>query len=246
MTGSRSVTRKAASLSEPAASAGTLASRLFPRGEAIEALKWLGLAAMLVEHWMRYVAGDLPAWAYAVGRLAFPLFVFALALGTRALATARLPAVIVRMLAFGIAAQVAQLAVDAPAGQANILFTFALGVTAVWLLESGWPPFLQALSLATIGVLGLWCEFGVMGVALVAVTVKLARAGEAPAVAWLAVAALVGALALPNRNHFALAAVPLALAVGRSGIRIPRVRRAFYWIYTLQFPMFAAIRMLGS
>ncbi len=49
MTGSRSVTRKAASLSEPAASAGTLASRLFPRGEAIEALKWLRLAAMLVE-----------------------------------------------------------------------------------------------------------------------------------------------------------------------------------------------------
>jgi hypothetical protein len=219
---------------------------VLPGREAIEPLKWLGVSAMLLEHWMRYAVGHLPDWAYAAGRLAFPLFVFALALATRDLPSARLPAIILRMLAWAIVAQLALLTVDAPAGQANILATFALGMTAAWLLESGLPLLLQAVALAAIGTAALWCEFGVVGVAFVAVTVKVARAGEAPLAAWLAVVVMLFALALPNRNHFALAAAPLAYAVGRSGIRVPRLRRAFYWIYVLQFPVFAAARSLAT
>lgn len=197
---------------------------------------------MLVEHWMRYGIGVLPDWAYAVGRLAFPLFVFALALGTARLPRARLPAIILRMLAWAIAAQAALLLVDAPDRQANILFTFALGLAAVWLVESEWPLFLQAVALAGITVAGLWCEFGVVGVAFVLVAVKVARAGDAPPAGWLAVAVMLAALALPNHTHFALLAAPLAVLVGRSGVRVPRIRHAFYWLYTLQFPAYALIR----
>jgi hypothetical protein len=62
-------------------------------------------------------------------------------------------------------------------------------------------------------------------------------------VAWLAVAGLLVTLAVPNGNHFALAAVPVALIVWRLGIRVPRVRGAFYWAYALQFPVFAGARM---
>ena len=199
---------------------------------------------MLVEHWMRYVVGDLPDWAYAVGRLAFPLFVFALALGASRLPRSKLAAIILRMLAWAIVAQAALLLVDAPERQANILFTFALGLAAVWLVEGEWPLLLQAVALAAIGVSGHWCEFGVVGVAFVAVTVRVARAGEAPPTAWLAVAFMLFALALPNHNHFALLAAPLAVLVGVSGIRVPRIRRAFYVLYALQFPVFAVIRGL--
>jgi hypothetical protein len=199
---------------------------------------------MLAEHWMRYVVGELPDWAYAVGRIAFPLFVFALALGASRLRREKLPAIVFRMLGWAIAAQATLLFVDAPDRQANILFTFALSLTAVWLVESAWPLFLQAVALAGIGVAALWCEFGVVGAAFVVVTVKVARAGDAPVAAWLAVGFMLAALALPNHNHFALLAAPLAWTIGRSGIRIPRVRHAFYWIYTLQFPLFAVMRAL--
>lgn len=218
--------------------------RLLPGVAAIEPLKWLGLSAMLIEHWMRYVVGDLPDWAYAVGRLAFPLFVFALALGASRLPRWKLAAIVLRMLAWAIVAQAALLFVDAPDRQANILFTFALGLAAVWLVEGEWPLLLQAVALAAIGVAGLWCEFGVVGVAFVVVTVKVARAGDAPPVAWLAVGVTLAALALPNHNHFALLAAPLAFLVGRSEIRVPRIRHAFYLLYALQFPVFAVIRGL--
>jgi hypothetical protein len=201
---------------------------------------------MLVEHWMRYAVGQLPDWAYAIGRLAFPLFVFAFALGASALPRAKLPAMLSRMVAWATAAQAALLSVDAPTGQVNVLFTFSLGIAVVWLLEGDWPLLLQAVLLAVIGVAASWCEFGVVGVAFIAVTVAVARAGEAPAAAWLAVAVMLAALALPNRNHFALLAMPIACLAGQSRIRIPRCRRAFYWIYALQFPVFATVRSFGA
>jgi hypothetical protein len=211
----------------------------------IESLKWLALIAMLAEHWMRHVVGEVPGWVYQCARVAFPLFVIALALGLRTQSRARLRAVMLRMLAWAVLAQATLQCVDAPEGRLNVLFTFALGLglVAAFEAERHPSPFVLALALAAAGTAALWCEFGVVGVAFVAAAVAIARADGPPAAAWLAVAGLLAALAVPNGNHFALAAVPVALIVWRLGIRLPRVRGAFYWAYMLQFPVFAGARM---
>src|SRR5262245_4295377 len=193
---------------------------------------------MLGEHWMRYVVGSRPPWVYACGRVVFPLFAFALALGIRTLTAPKLRAVMVRMLVWAIIAQVLLQLVDAPARQLNVLFTFALGLAAAWGFESVRSPFLLALCLGALAVVGVWCEFGVVGVALVAATVALARAEDPPVAAWVVVAGLLALLAVPNGNYWALMAVPVAWLVWRLGIRVPRVRGVFYWTYALQFPVF--------
>jgi hypothetical protein len=210
----------------------------------IETLKWLALILMVGEHWMRHVVGSLPPWVYACGRLVFPLFVFSLALGLRSLPLHKLRSVTLRMFAWAIVAQATLQFVDAPERQLNVLFTFAFGLAIVFGFESLRSPFVQALGLGAVAVAAIWCEFGPVGVAFVAATIVFARAADPPAAAWVVVAGLLAALAVPNGNHWAIAAVPVAWLVWRFGIRMPRIRGAFYWAYTLQFPVFAAARLM--
>ena len=211
---------------------------------AIESLKWVALAAMLAEHGMRYAVGELAPWAYEIGRVAFPLFAFALALGMRGRPPATLLAVTVRMLAWAAVAQAAMQVVGRPPTQLNVLFTFALGLAAAAVLGSGRPLFAQALALAVIVVASACCEFGLVGAGFVAACIAFARAKDPPGAAWVACAALLVGLAIPNHSHFALAAVPLALVIGALPIRLPRLRGAFYWAYALQFPVLAGMRVM--
>ncbi len=206
----------------------------------LEAIKWLGLAVMVAEHWYRYVVGQLPQWLYQCGRLAFPLFVIALACGLRHQARDRLASTVMRVLAWAIAAQALLQLVDAPAGRLNVLFTFTAGLALVVVFERAASTFLRALAMAAAGAIGMWCEFGPFGVGLVAAAVALGRAEQPPAVAWIGVLGLLAALAVPNGNAIALAAVPVASAVWLLGLRIPRVRGVFHWAYALQFPVYAA------
>lgn len=224
---------------------GASVQRALGDGSAlIEPLKWLALLFMLAEHWMRYVAGDLPPWLFACGRLAFPLFAFALALGLRGQSCSKLLRVLPRMLVWAAVAQVTIQFVDAPEDRLNVLFTFAFGLAAAYGVACIGSPLLVAILLGAIGSVSLWCEFGLVGVAFVAACVALARAGDRPAAAWIAVLVLLALLAVPNGNHFALAAVPLTFLVARLPVRVPRLRGAFYWAYALQFPVYAGARAL--
>ena len=210
----------------------------------IEPLKWLAMLIMLAEHWMRYVADDLPPWLFACGRLAFPLFAFAAALGLRGRPCSNLLRVMFRMLTWAAVAQATIQFVDAPDDRLNVLFTFAFGLAAAYAIACFSSPLLVAILLAAIGIVSLWCEFGLVGVAFVAACVALARAGDRPLAAWIAVLALLGLLAVPNGNQYALAAVPLTLLMATLPLRIPRLRGAFYWAYALQFPVYAGARYL--
>ena len=210
----------------------------------IEPLKWLALLLMLAEHWMRYVADDLPAWLFACGRLAFPLFAFALALGLRGQPCSKLMGVLFRMLVWAAVAQATIQLVDAPEDRLNVLFTFAFGLAAAHAVACIGSELLAAIILGAIGILSLWCEFGLVGVAFVAACVALARAGDRPRAAWVAVLVLLALLAIPNGNHFALAAVPLTLLVKMLPTSVPRLRGVFYWAYALQFPVYAGARAL--
>jgi hypothetical protein len=210
----------------------------------IEPLKWLALAIMLAEHAMRYVAGELPPWLYAAGRVAFPLFAFALALGLRMHPCGKLGGIIARMLVWAAIAQATIRLVDVTDNRLNVLFTFALGVAAAYAMGCIRQLGVAAVGLGVIGAASWWCEFGPPGVAFVAGCVTLGRAGERPIAAWIAVLLLLALLAIPNGNHYALAAVPAALLVAWSQVRLPRLRGVFYWTYALQFLAYAGAREL--
>lgn len=209
----------------------------------IELLKWLGLTAMLAEHWMRYVTGAWPQWLYLAGRTAFPLFVIALALGLSGQPWSSVRNVLIKTFIWALIAQVALQLVDASPTRLNVLFTFSLGLAATYGFVHVRSTFLLAIALFAIGAASLWCEFGPLGVAFIAGAVALARVEDPPAAAWISVAALLAGLAVPNGNHFGLAAVAIAFVVWRLGIKVPRLRGVFYWAYALQFPLFAAARV---
>ena len=210
----------------------------------IESLKWLGLIAMIAEHWMRFVVGELPSWLYLCGRTAFPLFVFALALGLAGKARSQIRATTLRAFVWALVAQAGMQLVDAPDRQLNVLFTFGLGLALVDVFDRVRSPFLRAVVLCAVAAVAMWCEFGVIGVAFVAAAVALCRAEHPPAAAWAAVLGLLAALAIPNGNHFALISIPVAILVSSSGIAVPRVRGLFYWAYALQYPVYAAARQI--
>ena len=212
------------------------------RAGQLEAVKWVALAFMLLEHFWRYAIGDMPPAVYQAGRIAFPLFAFALALGLGSKPCVTMRAVLVRIFAWAAIAQIACLTVEVPLTRLNVLFTLGLGLLGAYALSCEPRWWRAAIFAVPIAILGWHCEFGLWGVGLVFALLQLARSGWESRNYWLLTGLMLATLAIPNRSISALLAVPAAYLVILSGLAIPRIRRVFYWIYVAQFPAFALIR----
>lgn len=208
----------------------------------LEAVKWLAVLLMLQEHAFRYALDAVPVWSYLLGRLVFPLFVFAFAYGLAAAPWAKIRSILVRMFAWAAVAQLACLLVELPEPRLNVLFTFAFGLLAVHAIACGGSFWRSAALLGPVLLLGQACEFGLIGVGFVFSVVWLSRAEWRSRPGWLLAGFFLLALAIPNGSSFALLAVPVLWLLIRADYRMPRIRGAFYWLYAGQFPVFAAIR----
>lgn len=203
--------------------------------ERAELLKWAGLAAMLTDHIGLYVFGRqaTEGLSYEIGRLAFPLFVMAIAAGLAA-PGARLVVVWRRLVAWAVVAQLASLPVRELL-PFNVLLTFALGLGLVGAVT------MEAHRYARIGaVVGLlfaagYVEFVHPGVLMVAAAVWYARAPSGAALGAL-LAATAGVCVI-NGNTVALGALGLAWLLGTVPLEVRRVRRLFYVAYVGQFPL---------
>jgi hypothetical protein len=216
------------------------------RPGALEALKWIGLAAMLGDHVDKALFGDRFPGLSDAGRIAFPLF--ALVFGYNLARTdAHWPQtyrrVLVRLLLFGLVA----LPFSVLAFQRwdllplNILFTLALGLGLIWCIRRN---DLVAALVAPVLFLGggLLVEFSWPGLLLlVACWACFARPGAA---AWLGALASLALLFLVNGNHYALLALPVAWAVVRFAPELPRHRWVFYVFYPAHLAALAALRYL--
>jgi len=199
-----------------------------------ELLKWLAVFTMTLDHANRTL-WPFQGWAFAVGRLAFPLFVFLLAYNLT-VRRVRARRYLLPLLEFGA---VSQLPVMMVLGRdvlpLNILFTLLLGVafTPIFtyikrFMPTGWAVFNVVL---VWGLLGLFVEYGPVGVLLIpAMQYLLAR----PSFFSVALVALL----LPAANLFVPAAlVPFALPLliwGVTRLRLaplPRARWVFYAFY---------------
>lgn len=212
--------------------------------ERIELLKWVGLAAMLTDHASAHLFNEGQhngTVFYVVGRLAFPLFALALASGlaTAGRETARHTAL--RLVAWGVVAQLATLLVR-DYFAFNVLFTLAAGIAA-WLVETSQRQLLVKLLLWSLLFLASSvAEYVWIGAAFVWLTIRWAHL---PTYA-RTLAMIFGAAALwvVNGNFVALAALPLAWLLALSPIEVPRIRRFFYAAYVGQYLLFYAVRSL--
>lgn len=216
------------------------------RSGTIEAIKWLGVALMLLEHWFRFVVGALPDAVYYLGRLVFPLFVFALALALRAASWPTVRRVLLRLFVFATVAQAARLLLAAPPADLNVIFTFGLGVLVVHALACAPRVWAVLLVLGATALVAPFCEFGLIGVAFVASCVMLARTRRPSLPQYIFAGVAFVGLAVPNQSYFALVAAPVAIAIYYTGLHVPRIRGFFYWLYAGQWPVLAvASRVLS-
>lgn len=199
-----------------------------------ESLKWLGLAAMLIDHANAWVFDSAFPVAQAIGRIALPCFAIALALGIAH--SRRYESTLVRLVQWAAISLFAQLLVR-DWYPLNVLFTLAAGVYfAVAIIDASYS---RLWSWLAAFVAGFFVEFGHYGVAFVALAVLWAHSRTQRSLYLFALSAAL--LVIPNGNHWALAGFAVALLVHRLPV-VPRVRGFFYRAYAAQFVVFAVAR----
>lgn len=229
--------------------AGRLATRedaqgLFIADGTLEALKWLGMVLMALDHINKYLLGESSAVLFDLGRMVMPLFGFVLMYN---LARPRAPAagvhrrVMRRLLVFG--------ALSTPMFVAlvgwwplNILFMLLLATGIVWLLERGGSARI-VLAILTLVVAGALVEFWWFGVLSCLGAWAYCRA-PTPLRLTLWIMALAS-LSVVNRNFAALAVLPLLWCAARADIPLERSRWVFYAFYPIHLAViWLAVKLL--
>jgi hypothetical protein len=219
----------------------------------LEALKWIAMASMFLDHFGRHLLGyGQDTWVFALGRIAFPLFAFVLALnlareGARAARSARTA----RRL--GIWCAVALLPSIWARGDPmvlNVLGTLALGATLCWTFGSQQRTAVRVAVCIAVALVSGHVEFGLGGVFFIPAIYVWATQRE-PRAAILAVllllmtgwlnASLDGMAAMFGT----LACVPIAWTVRRLPLAVPRFRLAFLLVYPLHLALIGALKALG-
>lgn len=198
-------------------------SQLLP---ATEAVKWLALIAMIVDH-TNVVLFDrsLGMLAEVIGRLAFPLFAaaFGVVLAQR---SDRVEAIVSRLWPVAVITQpVYALTFDIPIfSQFNALAVF-LVAAVVWRLRDEAPA--TAIAVFVLG--GLFVEYRWPGVALVLAAAQLVVVPTRRNI--IAVLLALGAVSAVNGNAWALLAVPAGIGAIAIAPSLPRVRGLFLVAY---------------
>jgi hypothetical protein len=222
----------------------------------LEALKWIALASMFLDHFGRHLLGyGQDTWVYALGRIAFPLFAIVLALnlareGDRAARSAR------TATRLGVWCAVSVLPSIWARGEPmllNVLGTLALGAALCWTFASQERAAVRVAVCIAVAVVSGHVEFGLGGVFLIP-AVYLWATQRQPQAAILAVllllmtgwlnASLEASLDGLPAMLGTLAGVPIAWTVRRLPVVVPRLRLAFYLVYPLHLALIGALKAL--
>jgi hypothetical protein len=199
----------------------------------LEALKWLALALMLLDHVNTFMYGRTLPGAFQAGRAVFPLFAFVLAANLArpgALQRGVHMRVMRRLALFAALATPAHWALIGHWWPMNIMVTLLAGAAVIHGLERGDGPGAM-LAVAAFVAGGLVGDYLYPGVAMIVAAWAWCRE-PTPGhfAAWLL---FTVALVLVNFNFWALAAVPLVLVGRHVDLRVPRLRWVFYALYPL-------------
>jgi hypothetical protein len=200
----------------------------------VEAIKWLALGLMTVDHINKYLLHDAYAALFDLGRLTLPLFGFVLAYNLArpgALENGVYLRVLKRLALFGAIATVPFIALGGLGWgwwPLNILLMLAVATGCIYLLDQGGTRrIVLAILLFIVG--GALVEFWWPAVALCLAAWAYCKSPSWSAlVMWIASTA---ALYLINHNFWALAAFPLIFAAPHLRLQIPRMKAVFYVYY---------------
>lgn len=208
---------------------------------SLEIAKWAAIVAMTVDHANKLLT---PGWfdlsAYMLGRMAFPLFAWIVAV--RLAMAPELALRYLPRLAFwaAVSQPIYVWGFGEPWHHLNILVTLALGVAAAECVRRGRAWWLGAAVAVAAGALA---DYGPVGVAMVPLLAALARRDAFPAalacgpLAWLANDNGTGELMLANAACLGASLIALASLRPLALPRLPGM--AFYAFYP------AHILMLG-
>lgn len=212
---------------------------------ALNALKWLAVASMIVDHTNAYLFENASATAQAFGRLAFPLFAFVLGYNLARTPPQRFEALAKRLALFGLISQPFYgLMVNDP-WRFNIFFTFLVAIGLVALLKRAPDKRSIAAAIALFVVSGFFVDFHWYGTALAVAAYFFASrkdvAGLLGLLAALTMLTLYLFLQIGWPALVTLVTLPLAYGVRDLRSSLPRLRWAFYAIY----PAHIAILVFG-
>ena len=211
----------------------------------LEALKWLALVAMTLDHANTYWWRQASPGLHALGRVAMPLFAFVLACRLAqpgACARGVHARVMLRLgLAGACAAPVLALLGGLEQGwwPLNIMFTLMLGTGLAWLLESGWRWRAGAALVLAFGA-GALVEYWWFGLAFFMAAWWYCRRPQ-----WgrsIVLAASCAGLAAVNGSHWALLALPLLGVAQRYAAPLARLPHLFYVYYPLHLAVLLILR----
>lgn len=215
----------------------------------LEALKWLALALMTLDHINKYLFNEKLPYVFELGRIAMPLFACVLAYNLArpdALATGVLKRITTRLTLWAAIASVPFIALGSLSWgwwPLNILATLALASCIVWLTElGGTGRTILATALFIFG--GAIVEFWWPALAMI----LLARAYvQKPSTGRLVAFTLaLASLWAINLNGWALAALPILYAATRLDLRMPRVKHVFYAYYPTHLAALYALKSVLS
>lgn len=200
----------------------------------IEAIKWLALGLMTLDHVNKYLFHGAIVGIFNAGRVAMPLFAFVLAYNLarpNAFERGTYARVLKRLLLFGVIATVPFLGLGGLVWgwwPLNIMFMLMVAACVMYLLECG------GRVRVTLAVL-----LFVVGGALVefwwpALTICMAAWHYCKRPNWFALLlwmASIAALFLINRNFWALLALPIIFLAPYISIPIGRTKNLFYIYY---------------
>tara|TARA_B110000211_G_C14046379_1_gene539154 strand:- start:44 stop:772 length:729 start_codon:yes stop_codon:yes gene_type:complete len=214
----------------------------------IEALKWIALASMILDHVNKYLFNYSIDYFFEIGRLAMPLFgiIFAYNMARdKSKGSQYYIKVFKRLTTYGlIATPYFTILGGVKYGwwPLNILFTFAISTLLMYWLSSETSKIIKTvIFIVTFAIGGAIVEFWWPALTLIISSWAFFRYRNM--LFYIGIALGFFGLCYINGNYFALLSIPLFISIASIDIRIPRMKRVFYYTYAAQFPIYFLIRI---
>lgn len=213
----------------------------------LEALKWLALGSMTIDHVNRHLLGDAYPVMMQVGRLAMPMFCLILAYNLarpEARASGAAVRVLQRIIIFAVPSTLPYMELNfASIGwlPLNIMFTLAAGTAFVILVER--PTILRQIAAITLfGIAGGLVDYGWAGIGIFVCSWYLFRS---PNLFWAA--AMVSFMLLSGiqqGTQWGMVAVPVFFLGFYIRINMPRWRNALYYYYPIHLAVIVVLKIM--
>lgn len=197
----------------------------------MEAVKWIGLLSMTIDHANRFFFDARIDAAYCIGRLAMPLFAFIFAYNLaqpNAFSRGLHAKLLIRLAIFGLIATPAYIAMRhlQHLWPLNIMFLLGVATASLYFYEKGGSKPL-ALFIFLLG--GFFVEYDWVGLIFCFASWFFCKKPSILSlIGWLFAYLLLNHL---NGNNWALASLPIIILATQVHLKLPRIPYFFYIFY---------------